>query len=113
MVILGPNGSGKTTLLMTLCTILKPTSGTAKVMGIDVVKDGTKVREVMDLSYLLGGTTLGRTWKARKFRKLTVTKPASPLRARIMDREPIGLALRSETGLLCSRDSDSGSTTNP
>ena len=35
MVILGPNGSGKTTLLMTLCTILKPTSGTAKVMGIE------------------------------------------------------------------------------
>ena len=31
MVILGPNGSGKTTLLMILCTILKPTSGTATV----------------------------------------------------------------------------------
>ena len=41
MVILGPNGSGKTTLLMILCTILKPTSGTAKVVGIDVVEDGT------------------------------------------------------------------------
>jgi len=51
MVILGPNGSGKTTLLMTLCTILKPTSGTAKVMGIDVVKDGTKVREVMGIAF--------------------------------------------------------------
>ncbi len=47
MVILGPNGSGKTTLLMILCTILKPTSGTAKVVGIDVVEEGTKVREVM------------------------------------------------------------------
>ncbi|HZY93989.1 MAG TPA: ATP-binding cassette domain-containing protein [Candidatus Bathyarchaeia archaeon] len=51
MVILGPNGSGKTTLLMILCTILKPSSGTAKVMGLDVVQDGTKVREVMGIAF--------------------------------------------------------------
>src|SRR5260370_8768069 len=51
MVILGPNGSGKTTLLMILCTILKPTSGTAKVVGIDVVEEGTKVREVMGIAF--------------------------------------------------------------
>jgi len=51
MVILGPNGSGKTTLLMILCTILKPTSGTAKVMGIDVVQEGTKVRETMGIAF--------------------------------------------------------------
>jgi len=51
MVILGPNGSGKTTLLMILCTILKPTSGTAKIMGIDVVQEGTKVREVMGIAF--------------------------------------------------------------
>src|SRR5438132_14435622 len=50
MVILGPNGSGKTTLLMILCTILKPTSGTAEVVGIDVVEGGTKVREVMGIA---------------------------------------------------------------
>ncbi len=51
MVILGPNGSGKTTLLMILCTILKPTSGSARVMGLDVVEDGTKVREVMGIAF--------------------------------------------------------------
>ncbi len=51
MVILGPNGSGKTTLLMILCTILKPTSGTARVVGIDVVEEGTKVREVMGIAF--------------------------------------------------------------
>ena len=51
MVILGPNGSGKTTLLMILCTILKPTSGTVKVMGLDVVEDGTRVREVMGIAF--------------------------------------------------------------
>ena len=51
MVILGPNGSGKTTLLMILCTILKPTSGTARVMGIDVVGEGTKVREILGIAF--------------------------------------------------------------
>src|SRR5438132_5474320 len=55
MVILGPNGSGKTTLLMTLCTILKPTSATAKVMGIDVVKYGTKLREVTGIAFQQAG----------------------------------------------------------
>lgn len=51
MVILGPNGSGKTTLLMILCTILKPSSGSATVMGLDVVEDGTKVRETMGIAF--------------------------------------------------------------
>jgi ABC-2 type transport system ATP-binding protein len=51
MVLLGPNGSGKTTLLMTLATVLKPTSGVAKVMGFDVVKYPTKVRQILGISF--------------------------------------------------------------
>ena len=51
MVILGPNGSGKTTLLMILCTILKPGSGTARIMGLDVVEDGTKIREILGIAF--------------------------------------------------------------
>ncbi len=51
MVILGPNGSGKTTLLMILCTILKPTSGTARILGLDAVEDGTKVRETLGIAF--------------------------------------------------------------
>jgi len=51
MVLLGPNGSGKTTLLMILATVLKPTSGVAKVMGFDVVKYPTKVRQILGISF--------------------------------------------------------------
>ena len=36
--LLGPNGAGKTTTISMLCTILKPTSGTAKVNGFDIIK---------------------------------------------------------------------------
>jgi len=42
--LLGPNGAGKTTLLHILCTILPPDSGTAKIMGADVVRQPTQAR---------------------------------------------------------------------
>jgi ABC-2 type transport system ATP-binding protein len=51
MVLLGPNGSGKTTLLLTLATVLKPTSGIAKVMDLEVTKHPTQVRKVLGISF--------------------------------------------------------------
>ena len=41
---LGPNGAGKSTTVHMLTTLLPPTSGTARVAGFDVVRDGPKVR---------------------------------------------------------------------
>jgi len=44
---LGPNGAGKTTTINMLITVLKPTEGTASVLGYDIVRQGSKVREVI------------------------------------------------------------------
>jgi ABC-2 type transport system ATP-binding protein len=51
MVLLGPNGSGKTTLLLILATVLKPTTGTANVMGFDVAKQPTQVRQILGIAF--------------------------------------------------------------
>jgi ABC-2 type transport system ATP-binding protein len=41
---LGPNGAGKSTTVRMLCTLLAPTSGVARVAGLDVVEDADEVR---------------------------------------------------------------------
>jgi ABC-2 type transport system ATP-binding protein len=42
---LGPNGAGKSTAVSMLCTLLRPTEGTARVAGFDIVKEPSRVRE--------------------------------------------------------------------
>ncbi|GIF38904.1 daunorubicin resistance protein DrrA family ABC transporter ATP-binding protein [Actinoplanes xinjiangensis] len=48
--VLGPNGAGKTTLIRVLSTLLRPTRGTARVMGHDVVADPLPVRRSIGLA---------------------------------------------------------------
>ena len=45
--LVGANGSGKSTLLRLLCTLIRPTAGSATVFGADVVKEPDRVREMV------------------------------------------------------------------
>jgi ABC-2 type transport system ATP-binding protein len=48
--LLGPNGAGKTTAIKMLCCLLRPSSGTATVMGRDIRQDPMGVKQIIDVA---------------------------------------------------------------
>jgi ABC-2 type transport system ATP-binding protein len=48
---LGPNGAGKSTTINMLCTLLRPTSGSARIAGFDIVHEPLKVRSHIGLVF--------------------------------------------------------------
>lgn len=58
--ILGPNGAGKTTTVKMLTTLLIPTSGTATILGYDVVKQAEAIRP--RIGFIFGGER-GLYWR--------------------------------------------------
>ena len=47
--LLGPNGAGRTTTLRMIYGALKPTSGIAKILGVDVAKEPLKAKKLMGI----------------------------------------------------------------
>lgn len=47
--LLGPNGAGKTTTIRMLSTLSRPSEGSAKIGGYDIVKQDNKVRQLIGL----------------------------------------------------------------
>lgn len=45
--LLGPDGAGKTTTIRTLCTLLKPDTGTCHIKNLDVVQDYLAIRQIV------------------------------------------------------------------
>lgn len=47
--LLGPNGAGKSTIIRMLCTLTRPTKGSATIAGYDIVRQAGKVRQHIGL----------------------------------------------------------------
>ena len=96
---LGPNGAGKTTTISILCTLLSPTSGTARVAGYDVVREREQVRASIGLVFQ--EITLDDYLSAEenlRFHAVMYGVPRSEVAARMAPLlEMVGLADRADS----------------
>jgi len=92
--LLGPNGAGKTTTIGVLTTAVQPTSGYAKVMGIDVRKDTVAVKQ--HIAVVPQQSNLDRSLRVREILTFHGAYHGVPK----AEREARANSLLSEMGLL-------------
>src|SRR6188472_2513267 len=95
---LGPNGAGKSTTVLILTTLLPPTSGTARVAGHDIVREGPAVRA--SIGAALQEAALDPLLTGRDHMRLQTTLQGLPR----SERRPRGDALLERVGLLDAAD---------
>src|SRR5881227_2906942 len=82
--LLGPNGAGKTTAMRILCTVLRPTEGTARVAGYDVASQAAEVRR--HIGFLSANTAIYdrmSAWELVEYFGLLYGMEPDKLRARM------------------------------
>jgi ABC-2 type transport system ATP-binding protein len=62
---LGPNGAGKSTTIRTLLNFIQPTSGSAQLLGHDIVRDSVQIKA--SVGYLAGDAAMYRKLTGRQF----------------------------------------------
>ena len=104
--LLGPNGAGKTTAVRVLTTLLRPDSGQARVLGLDVVRQAAEVRHHIGLTgqyaalddYLTGRANLIMIGQLGRLSRSQARRRAGELLDRFDLTQAAGRAVKTYSG---------------
>lgn len=109
--LLGPNGAGKSTIFKMMCGLLRPTSGQAHVMGIDLTRSPARARQRLgymaqkfslygalttrqNLEFFAGAYGLSRSRRQRAVDSMTAAFRLKPFLSTRADDLPLGFKQR-------------------